>query len=430
MIPSISWKNIWRNRVRSLVVITAITLGLFGGLFSSALFKGMAERRANEALSKEISHLQIHNPKYLENPEIGFTIPNPSELIEFIQSSNGVEAVSSRIKITAMVASSSSNYGVNVIGIDPDKEKQVTELYTALLSPEEVSEKFGITDPIELEKFQADSVGYYFENTRRNPVFIGEELAHKLKIKVRSKIVITFQNAEGSLTGASFRVCGIFRTENSTFEQSNIFVRQNDLMEIAALEEGSAHEIAVLMTDKELARDYSTLLSDKFPYLEVRDWKAIEPTLAMMTDMMDVAMTIIIVIILLALGFGIVNTMLMVVMERGKEIGMLMAVGMSKFRVFSMIILESVLLCLTGAAAGIGISVLLIEIFSTKGIDMTAFAQEGFEAMGFAAVFYPTLSYEFYIEVTLMVVITGILSSVYPAWKALKLNPADALRSE
>lgn len=247
---------------------------------------------------------------------------------------------------------------------------------------------------------------------------------------MRSKIVITFQNANGDLTGGAFRVCGIFRTENSAFEQANVFVRQTDLIGLTGLEEGSAHEIAILMNDVEQASELSVLLSEKYPNLESSDWKTLEPTVAMMTDMMDVTMTIIIVIILLALGFGIVNTMLMVVMERGKEIGMLMAVGMSKLRVFTMIILESVLLCLTGAAVGIGISVLLIEIFSTKGIDMTAFAQEGFEAMGFAAVFYPTLGFEFYVEVAFLVVITGVLSSVYPAWKALKLNPADALRSE
>lgn len=430
MIPSISWKNIWRNRVRSLVVITAITLGLFGGLFSSAIFKGMSERRVEEALSKEISHIQIHNPKYLENPEIGFTIPESSELIQFIRSREEVKAVSSRIKITAMIGSASSNYGVNVLGIDPDKEKEVTELYSALLTPEEISEQFGLTETSEIEKFLADSVGFYFENTRRNPIFIGEELAHKLKIKVRSKIVITFQNAEGSLTGGAFRVCGIFRTENSAFEQSNVFVRQNDLIGITGLEKGSAHEIAIFMNDVEQVSELSTLLKEKYPDLETSDWKTLQPDIAMLTDMMEVAMIIIIVIILLALGFGIVNTMLMVVLERGKEIGMLMAVGMSKLRVFTMIILESVLLCLTGAASGIGISVLLIEFFSKKGIDMTAFAQEGFEAMGFAAVFYPTLGVDFYIEVTLLVVLTGVLSSVYPAWKALKLNPADALRSE
>ncbi|MCK5820915.1 MAG: ABC transporter permease [Bacteroidales bacterium] len=430
MIPSISWKNIWRNRVRSLVVVTAITLGLVGGLFSSAIYKGMAERRFEEALTKEISHIQIHNPKYLENPEIGFSISNPAGLIDFINSQESVKAVSSRLKITAMIGSSSSNYGVNVIGIDPLKEKEVSKLYTTLLSTDEITEQFGISDPAELEKFQADSVGYYFENTRRNPIFIGEELAHKLKIKVRSKVVITFQDVQGNLTGGAFRVCGIFRTENSAFEQANVFVRQNDLIGLTGLEKGSAHEIAIFMNDVEQVSELSALLSENYPNLETSDWKTLEPTIAMMNEMMDVIMTVIIVIILLALGFGIVNTMLMVVMERGKEIGMLMAVGMSKLRVFTMIILESVLLCLTGAAAGIGISVLLIELFSKTGIDMTAFAQEGFEAMGFAAVFYPTLGVDFYIEVTVLVVLTGVLSSVYPAWKALKLNPADALRSE
>jgi ABC-type lipoprotein release transport system permease subunit len=329
-----------------------------------------------------------------------------------------------------MVASSSSNFGVNVIGIDPEQEKQVTKLYEALLTPDQITKQFGITDQSEIDKFMADSVGYYFENTRRNPAYIGEELAHKLKIKVRSKIVVTFQNADGSLTGGAFRVCGIFRTENSAFEQANIFVRQNDLMGLSGLEEGSSHEVAIFMNDLEDVNDMASLLSKEYPNLETSDWKVLQPDVAMLNDMGDVAMTIIIVIILLALGFGIVNTMLMVVMERAKEIGMLMAIGMNKLRVFGMIILESVLLCLTGAIVGMGISFVLIETFKVRGIDLTAFAKEGFEAMGFGAIFYPTLGFEFYIEVTLLVIMAGVLSSVYPAWKALKLNPADALRSE
>ncbi|MCD6345862.1 MAG: hypothetical protein J7L96_00435, partial [Bacteroidales bacterium] len=132
MIPSISWKNIWRNRVRSLVVIAAITLGLFGGLFSSAIYKGMGNRRVHEALTKEISHIQIHNPKYLENPEIGLTIKDAQEVLAFVESQKGVVAVSSRVKITAMIGSSVANSGVTVLGIDPVKEKTVTEMYKAL----------------------------------------------------------------------------------------------------------------------------------------------------------------------------------------------------------------------------------------------------------------------------------------------------------
>jgi ABC-type antimicrobial peptide transport system permease subunit len=122
--------------------------------------------------------------------------------------------------------------------------------------------------------------------------------------------------------------------------------------------------------------------------------------------------------------------MLMVVLERVKELGMMMAIGMNKLRVFKMIILESVLLCLTGAVAGMAIGAVTIEIFSKKGIDLTSFAQKGMEAWGFNAVMYPTLSWQYYLLVAALVVITGLAASAYPAWKALKLNPADALRTE
>jgi len=430
MITSISWKNIWRSKTRSLVVIAAITLGLFGGLFCCAFFEGMADRRVKEAISTEISHIQIHNPKYLENPEIGFTISNIDQLTKDIESITDVKAVSSRIKFNAMIASSSSNSGVSIVGIDPDNEKRVTEMYSTLLTREEVEESYNTGDSRLVDKILADSVGSYFENAKRNPIFIGEELAKTLKIKVRSKVVLTFQNTEGSLTGSAFRVCGIFRTENSTFEKSQVFVRQNDLRSLTGLPENKAHEIAILLDDNEAAKPVAEMLQEKYPALEVSDWKTIQPEVAMINDMMEVTMIIVMIIVLLALGFGIVNTMLMVVLERVKELGMLMAVGMRKGKIFRMIILESVLLSLTGAAIGMGLSVAVIEFFSERGLDLTSFAQEGFEAMGFGAIFYPSLGIEFYLEVTFLVIITGVLSSVYPAWKALKLNPADALRSE
>jgi len=430
MIPTISWKNIWRNKGRSLIVIAAITVGLFGGLFCAAFFQGMAERRVDEALTKEIPHIRVLNQHYLENPEIGLYIPSSLTLMNDIENLEEVKAVSGRLKFPAMAGSSSANTGVTVIGINPEKEKRVLQLYEALYNEEKIKDQFGIEDPDLIQQFIIDSVGSYFENVKRNPVFIGEELAKKLKIKVRSKIVLTFQNAEGNLTGAAFRVCGIFRTENSTFEEAQVFVKHQDLFKLTGLPEHSIHEIGIALHDLEMTSEMAEKLGSQYPDLEVNGWKEIQPDVAMVNDMMSVLMEIIMVIVLLALGFGIVNTMMMVVLERGKEIGMLMAIGMSKRRVFWMIILESVLLCLTGAVIGMGISAVIISVMSHTGLDLTALAQEGFEAMGFGAVFYPTLEFDFYIFVTFLVIITGILSSIYPARKTLKLNPADALRSE
>jgi ABC-type antimicrobial peptide transport system permease subunit len=121
--------------------------------------------------------------------------------------------------------------------------------------------------------------------------------------------------------------------------------------------------------------------------------------------------------------------MLMAVLERTKELGMLMAIGMNKLKVFKMIMLESVLLTFTGGIIGMIISKLLIEYFGKTGINFSMWA-EGFEAMGYASIIYPSLSWDLFIGIIILVIITGILSSIWPAAKAIKLNPAEAIRNE
>lgn len=430
MIPIISWKNIWRNRLRSLVVIGALVLGVFGGLFTTAFMSGMTERRVSEALSTEMTHIQIHHPDYMDNPELQFYIDETDLVVSFLSTLEGVQEVATRSKIVSMIASSSANSGVTVLGIDPVKETKVSDMEHTLLTEEEVQDQFDKTSDEEINQFIKDSVGAYFEGVSRNPILIGEELAETLEVKVRSKLVLTFQDREGNLTGGSFRVCGIFRTENSAFEESQVFVRAEDLSALSLLPVNKAHEIAVTVEDADEIDAVLTPLQEQFPHLDIQSWTTLKPDVAMMDGMMDFLLYIIMIIVLLALGFGIVNTMLMVVMERVKELGMLMAIGMNKVRVFMMIILESVLLSLTGGMIGIAISVIVISISNHYGIDLTVLVQEGFEAMGFAAVFYPSLTVDAYITVTIFVIITGVLASVYPALRALKLNPVEALRTE
>lgn len=430
MIPSLSWKNIWRNKVRSLVVIAAMTFGIFGGLFTWAIYKGMTERRVKEALTKEVAHLQIHDPKFIENPEIGLMIPDPGGIVRFAEGLPGVQAASSRMKIVTMINSSAVSAGVTVYGIDPDKEKEVSELYASVYDSLTLAEKLKLTDPAVIGKYLKDSTGTWFSGQQRNPIVIGENLARKLKVKINSKVVLTFQSAEGNLTGGSYRVCGIYRIDNNAFEEMFVYVRKPDLASLAVLPRENAHEVAIFLNDPDLMEATMKSIRANYPGLDVMDWKTLLPDVAMLNDLVEVSMVVIMIIILAALGFGIVNTMLMVVLERVKELGMLMAIGMNKRRVFNMIILESVLLCLTGAFAGMVIGAAMIEIFKRQGIDLTTFAQKGMEAWGFNAVMYPTLSWVYYLVVGALVVVTGVAASAYPAWKALKLNPADALRTE
>lgn len=407
MINSISWKNIWRNKLRSLVVITAVTFGILAGVFSAGLMNGMVERRLRTAIELETSNIQIHNPKYLENKDLLFFINNADSLISEIGKIPEVKAVSKRMKVMAMANTSSSGTGIIANGIEPEKEKMVTGIYNKIM----------------------DSAGTYFEGVKSNPVLISQKLSEKLKLKVKSKVVITLQATDGTMVSGAFKVVGIYKTSNSLFDEMNIFVRFNDLASLTTFDKTKAHEIAILLKDTKLSDDVALKLTRHFPNLDIMTWKEIQPDLGMTVEFLNIMLYFSLIIILLALGFGIVNTMLMVVLERVKELGMLMAVGMNKARIFKMIMLETIYLSLTGGIAGLILGIISIQIFQHTGIDVSAYG-EGFSAIGYDSMIYPTIGWDFYLGTVILVILTGIIASIYPARKALKLNPAEAVRTE
>ncbi len=475
MIWSLSWKNIWRNKLRSSIVIAAITIGLFGGIFAAAVMVGMGEQRLHSAIHNEVSHIQIHHPKFSENQEMKYTIDDYGNIEDSIRELNGVKSVTSRINITAMARTANNATGVTVLGVNPEQEKTTTEICTKI----------------------PDGGGTYLDTNVHNAIFIGEELARDLNIvsfkltqdvfdqlaeadidnenitklqslrgklfrkenrfddslrnklgrktyseiesfvketsiiyNLRKKIVLTFQSADGNLTGGAFRVTGVYDINNTAFERTHVFVRRNELQELTGLSGNKVHEMAVLLNDIETDNKVAAQISNLVPDLKVQLWKDLSPNLKVVTSMMDFFMFIFLIIILLALGFGIVNTMLMAVLERMKELGMLMAVGMNKKRVFSMIMLETIFLSMTGAIAGMIISYLLILYTGNVGMDLSSLYKQGFESLGYSAVLYPELGAKFFLEVTGLVILTAIIASLYPAKKALSLRPAEALRTE
>ncbi|HWR99948.1 MAG TPA: FtsX-like permease family protein [Prolixibacteraceae bacterium] len=403
MIASMSWKNIWRNRIRSGVIITAITIGMFAGVFTTTFYKGWINQRLEAGVETEVSHIQIHNPVFSENFEIRKTVPEGERMEREIAGMDFVNGVSSRIVVQAMIASSETGTGVKILGIDPLMERKVTNL------------SFKVPD------------GQYFEGVKRNPVLVGKKLAEKLKVRVHSKLVVTLQDSEGHLTSEAFRVCGIYNIGNGMFEEMNVFVLKSDLARFVQIDEGVSHELVVHLADQEKLGECTGILAGKYPAALVQNWKQLAPELGLLNEYGSIYIYFFIIIILLSLGFGIVNTMLMVVLERVKEIGMLMAIGMSKFRVFWMLMLETVLLTLTGGLLGIFLGLAVTYATMKHGIDLSFYAK-GLEDMGYSALVFPEVETSMIVIIVIMVLITGVVAAIYPARKALGYKPAEAVR--
>jgi len=403
MILAVAWRNIWRSKTRSLVILVAICLGLASGVFYMGFYQGMVDQRINTAIKTEASHIQIHHKEYLNNPDKKFVIADADSVTKVIRSVSGVKATTSRIIMNTMIQSPTTSSGVKVTGVVPEDEKQVTNLYTRLIE------------------------GTYFEEGKRNPIIIGKKLADKLKIKLKSKVVITLQDMQGNMTGAAFKVEGIFETSNTAFDESCVFVRSDDISRIMVMDPNSCHEIAVLLDINEELDLADQTIQSKLPGLDVKTWREIMPDVSLVESSFGLTMMIFMGVILLALLFGIINTMLMAVLERTKELGMLMAIGMNKFRVFMMILLETVMLSFVGGVCGIVLGWLLNLYFGVKGIDLGAWST-AYKSMGFDTLVYTKLSWSISFEIAVMVIITGIIAAIYPAMKALKLKPAEAVR--
>ncbi len=400
----IAWRNVWRNRLRSLVVIGSIILGIWSGVFVSGFSFGMNAQRTESMIQNNISHIQIHNKKWRDEKKLEYWVEDQQKIEDYLRQSSQVGNYASRILINGMVASAHYTSGVQIMGIEPGQEAALTGL-----------------------KSKVDS-GEYLSEKGRNPILIGEALAEKMNVKPGSKVVVTFTDEGGNIISSAFKIRGLYHVTSDAQEKMQVFVRKTDLETLLGKSGESAHEFAMLLKNEENMGAFQAELQQQFPDADVQTWKELSPELAYADEIMSTMLYIIIGIIMLALSFGIINTMLMAVLERRKELGMLMGVGMSKTRLFFMILFETLLLAMCGGPLGVLLGYISIAWSGSVGIDLGFFG-EGLRSFGIEAVIYPEVMTSFYFGTAALVVVMAMVSSIWPARRALKMDPVEAIRT-
>ena len=401
MLIKIAWRNLWRHPGRSLIIIFAVIIGLWSILFLSALYEGIVRQRIADVINSESSHIQIHHPSFRVDQTPVHTVPGTDRVVRALQQDTRIKSFSLRQVTTGMINSTGGSMGATFIGIENGLEKKVTAIHEHIVA------------------------GNYLQDPKRSEILIGEKLARKMKLHLKSKVVVLCQDTSGDIVSGAFRVQGIYKTNNEPFDESHVFMHKEQLASMLGLP-GCSHEIAILLQDQKRLQEVSNNLKAVLPGREIKTWMELSPEMRLLVGVFDEYMMVLMLIVFMAVAFGIVNTMLMSVLERSRELGMMFAVGMNKQRVFLMVTFETFFLMLVGLPAGVLAGMATVTYFGRSGIQ---FGPENMMSnFGFTNVVYPVLTADHVVTAASVITFITLVSSIYPSLRAVMIKPAEAIR--
>lgn len=398
LIFQLSVRNLTRHKRRNFMLFAAITVAVGGVTAMNTLIRGFQADMLDSAVSNLTGHIKVHAPGYRDDP----SIQRSFELAEDFQPDVAKEDLlgwAPRIRVPAVIMSERETRGIQLVGVDPAAEA-ISFLNTVTI------------------------VGENLASAEDGRVLIGRELARQLETKVGRRLVIITQGADGLNRERGFRIAGTYDSDGTSLEKIFVFTGLTNLQTM--LDSSAVTEVSIRLNEEIQRLSVKDVLIDFFVGLEVRDWQELEPQAAAMYIFADGAIFIWFALMMSALTFGLMNTLIAAVMERVKEFGMLRAVGMRKSIVITQVVVESTVIMTIGIAAGLLIGYLIFLVYA-DGIDLSAFA-EGVEMAGMRAKLVPVMLVSDLVLVASLSLILGVLASLYPAWRAVKVNPLEALR--
>jgi len=400
-LSTLAWRNLWRNYRRTLIMLIAITVGVWAMIFMTALLRGMVDNMVTQGLNALPGHVQIHAIAYRDDPSISNSLSAPDADLLAVLNSAQVLGWSSRVKVPAMVSSEQDSRGITLLGVDPAGEIALG------FDPEDIVE------------------GRFLQGSDDGGIVVGRKLLQRLETRLGKRVVVMSQDPDNSISDRGFRVVGVFKAALESREESVVYAGRDVIQKMLSVGT-DVSEIAVLGYDyrqPEALTEEIRAVAGKHD--EVLSWIDIDSYLSSMMRVMDGFVLVWMVVIFLALSFGLINTLMMAVFERIREIGLMQALGMRPSAIVFQVLIESLLLLVLGLLAGnllaIGTYYWLQDGFDVSGVS------EGLEMMGAASVMYPVLQWPDVLLANAVVIVLGFVASLLPAWHAAQYRPVEAL---
>lgn len=407
MLFAIAWRNLWRNARRTLLSMFAIAFAVIILLFMMALQKGSYEDMIKNSLRLHTSFMQVQRTGYLDDKFMHLALTNVDEIVRMVDNVEYVEACAPRINAPALVSFGKHTSGAVIFGVDPKREAEVTSI-TQLIRK-----------------------GTYLDPENKTGAIIGTTLAKNIGANIGDKIAYFGQGADGSMAPGLLTVIGIYSTGTPELDKSSLMAIYDTIAETYTLE-GRAHEVAVKIDSLKHLDQVQSAIAAKLNTMQrekdtILTWVQLLPGVKQGIDMDWKSGQIMYAVLLMVVGFGIMNTFLMSFMERIREFGVLLSIGMRPLQISRLIAIEAMLLTISGLIVGLILGSLLTYYFQVYGINLGG-AADLYAQYGMSPVLHPALSWNLVWRTSIAVVVIAFVVAIYPAYKVTTLRPVEAIR--
>jgi ABC-type lipoprotein release transport system permease subunit len=329
-------------------------------------------------------------------------VPDPGKVEQALRNAEYIENYSKRTLVYGLISSSDASSGIKMVGVQPDKEKKITDINTMVVEGEYLSGK-------------------------AREIVLGKKLAEKLEVGLGDKLVGVAADLDGNVANELFRVVGIYKSGNSGFDRMHVYVPLKTAQDMLSLGENVSQFAMITNNPQKVSKFKHDLAAGLGAEYEVLTFEDLLPMIMNYIKIYREMIYFIYVIIGIAVLFGIVNTMLMSVFERIQEFGVLKSIGMKNGKLFMMVVVEAFVLGVIGSIVGVIIGLAIYYPLSVYGIDFSIYS-ESLESFGIGAVMYPSLDFSIVFKSLITMPIATVVGAVYPSIKAIRLNPTDAMR--
>lgn len=398
----LAYLNVRRNPRRTIISVTAVSVGLASLIFLWAFIDGYQEQQRENAIQLFFGHTQIVPKGFREKLSPESTIADRSKTLDAVREAEGFVSATERIHAEVLIGTSENSRGVVLFGIDPETEPSVTEIAKNI------------------------SVGEALQPNGNRSILVGEGVAERLSVKLGDKVVLMTQALDGTLSGYSYKIVGLIST-GTAIDDVYVMTTKTAAQELLGIGD-DVQEIVVRLTDRSAIPKFIQHVSTKLEsgQYEIVPWYDIIPEIEQWSGFSGAVVRTMLAIIVFVIGMGLMNIVLISIFERMKELGVMLAIGTSPRQMVGLIVLETLTIELIGVLLGLALGYAASSYFYYAGIRLEGFEQAARQAF-MSPVIYPVFQLSRALESAGILVLMTSFVGLYPAWKAARLEPVKAI---